>query len=138
MRLRSRTSATPITANWYQLDFRPRLAGDQMADRLNGHEQAAREQDRRLAERAEVLGAAMTVGMLGIRGPAAQANREERQGGGDHVAAGLDPGRDQPEAAGEQPDPELEGHEQRGGRDRDEGCPPLGEHTLVLADRHDR
>ena len=59
----------------------------QVADRLDAHQQAAGEQDRRLAQRAEVLGAAVAVGVLAVGRPPAQAHGEEREHRGDHVPA---------------------------------------------------
>ena len=100
VRLTSSTSATPITANWYQRMLGGGAAFDQVADRLDRDDQPAGEQDRGLAERAEVLGAAVAVGVAAVGGPPAEAHREEGEHGGDHVAAGLDPRRDQPEAVG--------------------------------------
>jgi hypothetical protein len=58
-----------------------------MYNRLDRDQHATREQDRRLAEGAEVLGAAVTIRMLGVGRSSAQAHGEERQRGGDHVAA---------------------------------------------------
>ena len=62
-------------------------AAGEARDRLDAHEHAAGQQQRSLPERSEVLGAAVTVGVLEVGGPAAEFDREERQHGGDHVAA---------------------------------------------------
>ena len=86
----------------YQWIVGGRRRRDQVPDRLDDDDGAAREQDRRLAERAEVLRAAVPVGVPGVGRAPAEPHREERQHGGDHVAARLDPGRDQPEAVGQQ------------------------------------
>ena len=124
VRLRSTTSATPITANWYQRISGALVPLIRCLIGFDADEQRAADQDRRLAERAEVLGAAMAVGVAPVGRAPAEAHREERQHGGDHVAAGLDAGRDQPEAVRGQADAELQRHEQRGGGDRDERRPP--------------
>jgi hypothetical protein len=107
-------------------------AREQMTDRLDGDEHAAGQQDPRLPQRAEVLGAAMAVGVLGVGRAAAQSHREERQGRGDHIAAGLDPGRYQSQAAGQQANSQLQGHQQPGGGDRNQGRPPRCEDLLVI------
>src|SRR5207248_2121416 len=46
---------------------------------------------------------------------------EERDQRCHYVAARLDPGGDEPEAPGGEPDPELEGHQRGRDHDRDEG-----------------
>ena len=64
----------------------------------------------------EVLGPAVAVRVARVGRPAAQTDREQRQHGGHHVAAGLDPGRHETEAAGQQTGAQLQ-DDQRGGRE---------------------
>ena len=74
--------------------------------------------------------------MPGVGRTSAQTHGEEGEHGGDDVPAGLDPGGDQPEAAGRQPHAQLERHQQSGGGDGEERAPPHHE-LLVLDDaRH--
>ena len=49
-------------------------------------ETAAADEDRSLAERGQVLGAAVTIRMLDVRGAYPEPNREKRQRCGDDVA----------------------------------------------------
>ncbi len=83
-------SATPITASSYQCTFASVALPVRrvIASTLTSTPPAS--SMRGLAERAEVLGAAVAVGVLEVGGPAAEVDREERQHGGDHVAARLD------------------------------------------------
>ena len=74
--------------------------------------------ERGLAQRSEVLGAAVTIRVLGVGRAATQPHGEERERRGDHIAAGLDPRRGQGEAAGRQPDSQLQRHQQAGHADR--------------------
>ena len=104
-----------------------------MNNSVDRDEDPAREQDRGLAQRAEVLRAAVAVGMLGIGRTAAQPHREERQRGGDDIAAGLDPARDQAQAPGEHANAELQRDQQCRGGDGDERRTPLREHVVLLA-----
>ena len=113
-------------------------AVDQVADPGDAHEDPSGEQDRRLSQRSEVLRAPVPVGVLRVRGPATEPHREERERGGDDVAAGLDPRGDQPEAAGRHADPELERHQQRRRRDRGDGRAPRRQRRLTLRCRDHR
>ncbi len=96
----------------------------EVPDRFDGDEQPPASRIAASPSAPEVLGAAVAVGVLGVGRAPAEAHGEERQHGGDDVAAGLDPGRDQAEAAGGQADAELQRDEQRGGGDRDERRAP--------------
>jgi len=58
-----------------------------MFDRLDRDDQSAGQQDASLAERSQVLRASVAVGVLGVRGLATQAHREERQDRRDDVSA---------------------------------------------------
>ena len=58
-----RASAIAITANWYQWSAARAPPPSRWPDRLDADEQRPRRADRRLAERAEVLGAAVAVGV---------------------------------------------------------------------------
>jgi hypothetical protein len=58
-----------------------------VAHRFGGHHGGAREEDRGLAESAQVLGAAVPVGMLAIGRATAESHGEEREHRGHHVAA---------------------------------------------------
>ncbi len=111
MRLKSRHERERDHRELVPVDLRRPLGGDQVADRFDADEQRAGEQDRGLAERAEVLGAAVAVGMAAVGGPPAEAHGEEGQHRGDHVAAGLDPGGDQAEAVRREAHAELDRHE---------------------------
>ena len=119
MRARSSPIATPITANWYQRIWGGGWPSTRCSIACTATTIAARDQDRRLAERAEVLGAPVPVGVAAVRGPPAEAHREERDHRRDDVAAGLDPGGDQREARGREPHAELQRDED--GRDGDRG-----------------
>ena len=66
-------------------------------DRLDHDEGATAGEDRRLAERREVLGPPVPIGVLAVGGAPAEADRRQRQDRGDDIAARLDPGRDQGE-----------------------------------------
>ena len=101
------------------------VAADELVGRLGDDEQAAADEDRGLAERAEVLRAPVPVVVVRVRRAAAEADRQERQDGGDDVAGGLDPGRDQAQAAGDDAGAEFEHHQHGGGRDRDQRGPRL-------------
>jgi hypothetical protein len=115
---------------------RPGSTGE-VTDRFDRDDHAAGDQDRRLAERAEVLRAAVAVRVLRVGRTPAEAHREERQHGGDHVAARLDARRDQPEASGRQPDAQLQSYEGGRGCDRDERRAPWRERLIRLrAGRH--
>ena len=62
----------------------------------------------------EVLGSPVPVGMVRVGRPAAEADREQRQHRRHDVAAGLDPGGHQTEAAGHQARPQLQDHQRTG------------------------
>src|SRR3954464_5570984 len=79
------------------------------------NEDAAREEDGDLAESAEVLRAAMTVVVALIGRTAAEAERQIGHHGGDDIPGGLDTGRHEPQAAGDEPRAELERDQQRRG-----------------------
>ena len=96
-------------------------AAAEAVDRLDHDEGATAGEDRRLAERREVLGAPVPVGVLAVGRLAAEADREQREDRRDDVAARLDPGRDQGQRAGRDPGAELEHDEEDGGADRDQG-----------------
>ena len=98
-----------ITANWYQWMRGARPPLTRLRDRLDAHDHAAGEQDRGLAERAQVLGAAVAVGVPADRpGRPPRRTAKNVSDGRDHVAAGLDPGGDQPEAAGREAHAQLQ------------------------------
>ena len=94
--------ATSMTANTYQRVVGSTPFAGEAPDRLDDDDDAAREQDGRLAERRQVLRAPVPVGVLDVGRPAAEPDREEREERRDDVAAGLDARGDQPEAVGEQ------------------------------------
>ena len=120
------------------VDPRRRRAREQVAQRFHRHQRATREQDGRLAQCAEVLGAPVSVGMLAIGRPAAEAHGKEGHDRGDHVATRLDPGRDEPKASACHPYAELQRHEQGRGSDRHERGALLRERLLGLAGRRHR
>ena len=60
---------------------------DEIPDRLDRHDKPAGKQDASLTERSKVLGAAVSVGMLGVRRLAPQPHSEERQDRRNDVSA---------------------------------------------------
>ncbi len=101
--------------------------------RLVHDENAAADQDRRLAERGQVLRARVPVLVALIRRLARQPDREERQERGDDIAARLDPRGDQPEAAGDHARDELQQHQRSGREDRNNRGAVLGSHPRTVA-----
>ena len=88
MRLRSSTSASAITANWYQWICGAVLAVEhEVADRLDAHEHATADRIAASPSAPEVLRAAMAVGVPAVGRAPAEAHREEREHRRDHVAA---------------------------------------------------
>ena len=67
-------------------------AADQPLNGFDDDDQPTPEQDRRLGQRREVLGAAVPERMGFVGRPGAEPDGEERDDGGDDVAGGLDPG----------------------------------------------
>ena len=106
--------------------------------------EAREHEDRGLAERGQVLGLAVPVGMPAVGGAAGDADREEREKRGDEVGAGVDRLGDQAEAAGREPGAELERDQRAGSGNRDERSTPLRDscpkatrkrRTLTIASR---
>ena len=119
MRPTSIAIAAAMTANSHQRrrdDVRVLL--EQPADRLARDQRRGRGDDHRLAERREVLRAAVAVGVLAVGRAGGEPHRDEREDGGDDVAAGLDARGDQREAARGEARAELERHEHARGDDR--------------------
>ena len=106
------------------VDLRRPLTFDQVPDRRDRDDHGARDQDRCLADRAQVLGAPVAVGVPAIGGAPREPHREERQHSREHVPARLDAGGDQTEAVRGQAGAELQRDEQRGDGDRDERRAP--------------
>ena len=121
----STISATAMTAKTYQPPSSDSAPSREPPDGLDDDEHAAAGEDRGLAERAEILGAAVPVGVIRVGQGARQADGEEGQDRRDDVAGGLDARGDEGEAAGEQAGPELEDHQQRGRGDREQRRPRL-------------
>ncbi len=65
----------------------PLYGADEVSDRLDCHDQPAGQQDASFAERSKVLGAAVSVGVLGVCGLAAQPHSEERQDRSEDISA---------------------------------------------------
>lgn len=86
------------------------VAAGELADGLGGDKDTAARQNGGFAERAEVLGAAVAVGVIGIGWATAEPDGEKRQHGGYHVARGLDARGDETQRAGDDAGPELEQH----------------------------
>ena len=136
MRLRSTTSAIAITANWYQWIVGRARAFGQVADRL-ARSRARRRRSASPPRRAR-RGSRRGGGRRGDRGRrAGRRVAPRRTSGSPRSRSPLDsmPGRDQAEAAGREPDAELQRHEQAAARDRDERRAPLGEHSCRPAGR---
>ena len=70
--------------------------------------EADEHEQRRLPERGEMLGLAVSVGVRGVGRATGDADGEERQQRGDEVGSGMDRLRNQAEAAGRKAGPELE------------------------------
>ena len=91
--------------------------------------EAREHEDRGLAEGGQVLGLAVPVGMPAVGRAAGDPDREEREQRGDEVGAGVDRLRDQAEAAGREPGPELERDQRAGSGNRNESSTPLRAHA---------
>ena len=113
-------------------------AAREAADRLDEDDDPAAGEDGRLAERRQVLRAPVPVGVRAVGGARAEAQREQREDGGDHVARGLDAGRDEAEGAGEQAGAELEHDEERRGDDRGERREVLAARVLLALRRDEQ
>ena len=97
---------------------RRRAVPGETVDRLIRDHEARDDQDHGLAERRQVLGLAVPVGVLAVGGAPRDAHREERQQRRDQVGGGVDRLGDQPEAVREQAHHELDRHQRRRGGDR--------------------
>jgi len=81
-----------------------------------------------LAERGQVLGFAVPVGMTAVGRAAGDPDREERQEGGDEVGAGVNRLGYQPEAPGREPGTELQSNERASRSNGNKSSAPLRSH----------
>ena len=82
---------------------------------LGADERAGQDQEAAFAQRGEVLGLAVAVGMVAVRRPDRDAQRQERQQGGDEVGARVHGLGDQAQRAGDKAGDELERDQERRG-----------------------
>ena len=75
----STTSTPPISTNAYQVGSTPRSARTQPADRLDGDPDRAPDNNSRLGQRRQMLGLAVTVGVLAIGGSLGHTHRIQGQ-----------------------------------------------------------
>ncbi len=99
---------------------RRRPVPGETVNRLIRDHDARDDQDRALAERRQVLGLAVAVGMLAVCGTPGDADGEERQQRRDQVGGRVDRLGDQPQAVREQTHDQLDRHQRRRGGDRRE------------------
>src|SRR5207248_2497745 len=93
-----------------------------------GDQKAGDDEDRRLAERGEVLGLAVTIGVTRIGGAPGDAERDEGQDRRDEVGSGVRRLREQAETVRGDPCQDLDRDQQAGGDDRDKRGTSLGGH----------
>ena len=101
---------------------------EQPPKRAPGDHEAGDDEDRRLAERGEVLGLAVTIGVTRIGGAPGDAERDEGQDRRDEVGSGVRRLREQAETVRGDPCQELDRNQQAGGDDRDKRGTSLGGH----------
>src|SRR5262249_11517602 len=94
-----------------------------------GDQQAGHDEDRGLAERREVLGLPVAVGVAGVGRPARDADRVERQQRRDEVGPRMGRLGEQAEAVRREPGDELDRDQHTGCGDRHERGPALGAHA---------
>jgi hypothetical protein len=94
------------------------------------HDEGARRDDEPgLAERGEMLGLAVAVGVSAVGRAERDADREEGQQRRDEIRSGVEGLGDETEAVRLEPDDQLEGDEGRRRTDGDERRSPLGIHA---------
>ena len=84
-------------------------------DRLTAQCGRQQQQGDGLRHRRHVLGLAMAVGVIGVRGPGSHGNGVQGQGGHHGVESGVGGLREHGETAGGEGGGELQGHQDQGG-----------------------
>ena len=127
-RAASITSTTPSIAAAYQVACTspPPPPRRRMAE--TAIQPAATHEDRRLAERREVLRLAVPVGMLVVGRPVGDADGVQGQQRGSRIDAGMHGLGEDPEAAGEKADEQLDADEGQRRAEREERRAPCHRH----------
>ena len=142
------TISTSSTATATRLSGGGAASASDAGDRLHRHAAGEQQQQRRLAERREVLELAVPVGMRRVGRPVADADRHPSDAGGEEIDAGMQRVGDQRQAADRQADHELRRREDEARDERNGGGAFLERHGMQIVpvvevaegfgQRHDR